>query len=234
VNRSDFQELAQLHVQHARALLDAQLYSGAYYMCGYVVECALKACICRKTSQFDFRPSPDEAKRCVDAQFRQTHGVSDLKEQIKKARQADRALDVKWREVDNWSESSRYERRSQEEAEDLFAAVSDPAFPTLAELFVPLRCPPLPESFYTFYDWKLVVVSPEVEEKGTNRLYTMTALMLKELSADPDKPLQFPLDRIQLVGPNTLLYRSVRDHSGIRYGPVREGYAMDSYIYKMD
>jgi hypothetical protein len=43
VNRSDFQELAELHLQHARALLDAQLYSGAYYMCGYVVECALKA-----------------------------------------------------------------------------------------------------------------------------------------------------------------------------------------------
>ncbi len=82
-------------------------------------------------------------------------------------------------------------------------------------------------------DWELVVVSPEVMEKGTNKVYTMVALMLKELSADPCKPLQFPLDRIRVVGPNTLLYQTVRDHSGLRYGPVREGYAMDSYIYKM-
>jgi hypothetical protein len=37
VNRSDFRELAELHLQHAKALLDAQLYSGAYYVCGYVV-----------------------------------------------------------------------------------------------------------------------------------------------------------------------------------------------------
>ncbi len=53
MNRSEFQQLSELHLQHAKALLDAQFYSGAYYMCGYVVECALKACICRLTSQFD-------------------------------------------------------------------------------------------------------------------------------------------------------------------------------------
>jgi HEPN domain-containing protein len=56
MNRSDFQELAELHLRHAHALLDAQLYSGAYYMCGYVVECALKACICKRTKQDDFYP----------------------------------------------------------------------------------------------------------------------------------------------------------------------------------
>ena len=78
------------------------------------------------------------------------------------------------------------------------------------------------------------MISPEVEEKGTNKPYTMVALMLRELAADPDEPLKFPLDRIRLDGPNTLLYKTVRDHSSIRYGPVREGPALDSYIYKME
>lgn len=82
-------------------------------------------------------------------------------------------------------------------------------------------------------DWKLVVVSPDVEEKGPKSLYTTIALRLRDLSMDRDKPLQFPLDRIRLVSPQSLLYKSVRDHSGLRFGRVREGHARDAYIYKM-
>ena len=40
MNRNDFQQLAEDHLRHAKALLDAELYSGAYYICGYEVECA--------------------------------------------------------------------------------------------------------------------------------------------------------------------------------------------------
>ncbi len=82
-------------------------------------------------------------------------------------------------------------------------------------------------------DWKLFVVSPDVEEQGPTKLYTMIALMLRNLAIDPDRPLQFPLDRISLASPSSLIYRTVRRHSGMMYGPVREGFAMDSYIYKM-
>jgi len=82
-------------------------------------------------------------------------------------------------------------------------------------------------------DWKLVVVSPDVAEKGTTALYTMIVEMLDHLAIADRKPLQFPLDRIMVVGPNSLRYKTVRDHSGLRFGPVREGSAMDSYIYKM-
>jgi hypothetical protein len=82
-------------------------------------------------------------------------------------------------------------------------------------------------------DWKLVVVSPDFEDRGPNALYTTISQMLSELSSDTDRPLQFPLDRVLLVSPHSLLYKMVRDHSGLRYGPVREGAALDSYIYKM-
>jgi hypothetical protein len=83
-------------------------------------------------------------------------------------------------------------------------------------------------------DWKLVIVSPDVEEKGPNSLYTMILSMRKDLSIDPDRPLKFPLSRIKLASPTSLLYTTVRRHSGLIYGPVREGSAMDSYIYKME
>jgi HEPN domain len=95
MNRSDFQELSELHLQHAKVLLDAKLYSGAYYMCGYVVECALKACICRQTSQFDFHPHPKESQKAWSHNFANLIDASGLEEQFKAARQADSALDVK-------------------------------------------------------------------------------------------------------------------------------------------
>lgn len=83
-------------------------------------------------------------------------------------------------------------------------------------------------------EWKLVIVSPDVSEKGPRVLYFMLSTLLYDLANDPKKPLQFPLDRIMLMSPHTLLYKMVKQRSGPRVGPVREGFAMDAYIYKMD
>jgi hypothetical protein len=82
-------------------------------------------------------------------------------------------------------------------------------------------------------DWKLVVVSPDVSDKGPKSLYTMVSMLLYDLANDPDKPLQFPLDRIMLVSPYSLLYKMVKQRVGPGVGPVREGLTLDAYIYKM-
>lgn len=58
MNRREFRELTTLRLAEARALLDAGLPDGAYYLAGYAVECALKACISRQTRQHDFPPAP--------------------------------------------------------------------------------------------------------------------------------------------------------------------------------
>jgi hypothetical protein len=82
-------------------------------------------------------------------------------------------------------------------------------------------------------DWKLVVVSPDVSDKGPKSLYTMVSTLLYDLANDPQKPLQFPLDRIRLVSPYSLLYKMVKQRVGPRTGTVREGLTLDAYIYKM-
>jgi HEPN domain-containing protein len=126
MNRDDFRRLSEVHLEHAQVLLNAGLYSGAYYICGYVVECALKACICGRTSQFDFFSHPEVARKAWSHRFVNLIEVSGLEEDFTAARKADRALDVNWKSVDDWSEDSRYEPRGQKEAEGLLAAVSDP------------------------------------------------------------------------------------------------------------
>ena len=132
MNRSDFQELSELHLQHAKALLDAQLYSGAYYMCGYVVECALKACVCKRTNQDDFYPRPKEAQKAWGHDRKDLIGLADIVEKIEGDRRADNTLDIYWREVGGWTVESRYEKRSQREAENLYDAVSHPVHGVLA------------------------------------------------------------------------------------------------------
>ena len=49
MNRVDLQQLADLRVAEAHALLTlaAPLPDGAYYLAGYAVECGLKACIAK-------------------------------------------------------------------------------------------------------------------------------------------------------------------------------------------
>ncbi len=126
MNRGDFQELAELHLLHAKALLDAELYSGAYYVCGYVIECALKACICKGTNQFDFYPSPDESRAAWSHDFGRLVRAADLESEFNAARAADPDLDVQWGSVEEWSHDSRYEPRGKREAQELFLAISDP------------------------------------------------------------------------------------------------------------
>ena len=52
-------------------MLSLGLHDGAYYLAGYAVECALKACIAKETKRHEF---PD--KRRVDASY--THTLRDL------------------------------------------------------------------------------------------------------------------------------------------------------------
>jgi hypothetical protein len=54
MNRKDLQALSQLRAREARYLLKGGHLSGAYYLLGYSVECALKACIAKRVQRYDF------------------------------------------------------------------------------------------------------------------------------------------------------------------------------------
>ena len=71
MNRKDLQDLSKLRLKEAKILIDNGSYDGAYYLCGYSVECALKACIAKNTKKFDF---PD--KKSIEQSF--THELTKL------------------------------------------------------------------------------------------------------------------------------------------------------------
>ena len=124
MNRADFQAISRLRVQEARALLQNGYYSGAYYLAGYAVECALKACIAKQTRRHDF---PD--RKLVNDSY--THnlerllGVSGLKEELDSDSAGNPTLEQNWAIAKEWSEQSRYNTDIPENAaRDLFSAVT--------------------------------------------------------------------------------------------------------------
>ena len=124
MNRLDFQALARVRLAEARALLDAGLPDGAYYLCGYAVECALKACIARKTQRHDFPPRPDEVRRMYMHTLVDLVKLADLEADLREARR-DRRFEEHWALVQQRSEQTRYRRTSTSEAQSLLQSVVD-------------------------------------------------------------------------------------------------------------
>jgi hypothetical protein len=52
--RRDFQVLAEMRAQEAGVLAKNGNEEGAYYLGGIAIECALKACIAKRTKRHDF------------------------------------------------------------------------------------------------------------------------------------------------------------------------------------
>jgi HEPN domain-containing protein len=128
LNRTDLQQLAEDRVLDAEALLNSARWSGAYYVAGYAVECALKACVAKKTNLHDF---PDKSV----AQQAFTHNLVDLLNlagiklqlQLDTAPAANPALAVNWQVVKDWDEKARYQQMTEAEARSLYQAVINTA-----------------------------------------------------------------------------------------------------------
>ena len=124
MKRKDFQELAALRLKEARLLLKANCPEGAYYLAGYAAECALKACIARRTERFEF----PELKVVQESWVHDLHKLAktaSLDERLRDATNRDPKLNLNWTIVSKWKPDSRYERRSQAEAGALVSALED-------------------------------------------------------------------------------------------------------------
>ena len=107
MNRSDFQNLAALRLDEAQCLFQAGHYSGAYYLAGYAVECALKACICKQTQLYDFPPGPDLKKSHYSHVLRELIETANLKSALLTERENNEKFDNNWLKATQWSASIR-------------------------------------------------------------------------------------------------------------------------------
>ena len=124
MNRIDFQNLSELRLRESRALLAAGCPEGAYYLAGYAVECAFKACIAKRTQQHDF---PEKgSNRYFSHDLEDLLGFAKLKLELDQALQTNPVLKANWTVVLNWSEESRYRQgKTAQDVMDLLIAIED-------------------------------------------------------------------------------------------------------------
>lgn len=122
MDRSDLQNLSRQRRREAAALLRARHFSGAYYLVGYAVECAFKACIAKQTRRFDF-PSKQIAPKVFVHDLQVLVKLAGLAADLDRDLKANAALQVNWAIVKDWSEESRYDLSiTRAQARDLYSA----------------------------------------------------------------------------------------------------------------
>jgi HEPN domain-containing protein len=125
LNRDKLRELCDSRLEEARVLLEKQLWTGAYYLTGLAVECALKSCLAGAVKEHDF---PD--KQFVDQMY--VHNLEKLF-RLNGALWAQLQLDVKsdaklannWSTVKDWDDNNRYDVVEELAAKGLYEAVTE-------------------------------------------------------------------------------------------------------------
>jgi hypothetical protein len=124
MTRADFKKLAKLRLKDAKILLAAGQYDGAYYLAGYAVECALKACIIKKLRTSDSWPEKGFSFDCWKHDLNLLADLAGLRVAIENAGQVTK----NWLIVKDWTENRRYEHgATKQTASDLYNAINDPA-----------------------------------------------------------------------------------------------------------
>lgn len=123
MNRDELQQLSRMRLRDGRALLRSGNYDGAYYLLGYVVECGLKACIARQTQRYDF-PDRSRVEKSYSHNLNQLVRVAVLQQSLDAEIHNDSDFGVNWGIAKEWSEESRYQRHTSQEAHDLYKAIT--------------------------------------------------------------------------------------------------------------
>jgi hypothetical protein len=125
VNRADFHKLTEIRIREAKVLLDRKCYEGSHYLAGYAVECALKACIAKRTQAHDFPPKPQVVRDYYQHDIESLAKLAGLEPELNK-RLSVVQFSSNWALVIEWSEQGRYETHmDSKKARDLYRAISN-------------------------------------------------------------------------------------------------------------
>ena len=107
LERSELTKIAKARIRDAEILHESGRYDGSTYLCGYAIEMALKARICKNLKMEGF---PSSKKEFKDKKKLRTHDLDNLlsfsgmEEKIK----TNEECLVAWSEVGDWDPQIRY------------------------------------------------------------------------------------------------------------------------------
>ncbi|MBI3209103.1 MAG: HEPN domain-containing protein [Candidatus Solibacter usitatus] len=125
MDRATLERVSELRLCDAEALLAAGRWDAAYYLLGYVVECALKACVAKR-----FRLHEVPERKLLSVFY--THDLdellraSEVKSEFDRNAKVNPGVAFNWNIVLDWSPDARYDvNKTESQARELYTAVTD-------------------------------------------------------------------------------------------------------------
>jgi hypothetical protein len=130
VNQAELQKMAGERVKDAKALLDGGRWEFAYYAAGYAVECALKSCLLVRLIHTGWVFEEKwKAQECLTHDFDELVRLAGLTAELNAALAASAAAGkefvANWGVATRWKVTSRYEAKTEAEARELYAAITN-------------------------------------------------------------------------------------------------------------
>jgi HEPN domain len=124
MNRGTLQSLSRERLRDARLLLANRRFVGAYYLAGYAIECAVKACIAKQTQRHDF-PNKRTTTDSYTHDLEKLIVVARLKQQLADDTSIDKEFERNWSVVNDWTAEHRYNSNiSSADAKSLYKAIA--------------------------------------------------------------------------------------------------------------
>lgn len=126
LNRDKLRRLSEGRLEEAGVLVARKLWTGAYYLTGLAVECALKAYLAQGVQRYDL-PDRGFINRIHTHKLKELAQLDaalwlDLENDIK----LDLRLRANWNTVLLWNDENRYELVDELQATALYAATTEP------------------------------------------------------------------------------------------------------------
>jgi HEPN domain-containing protein len=124
--RQQLQQLAKLRLREAERLYASGLYDGAVYLCGYVVELALKARICKLLQLKNYPESGDIGRLFKTHNFDDLKVLAGLSQEITATKAPE--LFNNWSIATLWKSEQRYLPQGtsdKKKAQEVLASIKD-------------------------------------------------------------------------------------------------------------
>lgn len=123
MRRIDLQNLSTSKLNAAQVLAKEKMWANAYYLAGYSVELAFKACVAKQISA-DTIPDRNLINKVYTHDYNVLLGLAGLRSEYNK-KKADSLFDANWGICSEWSPDARYQDKTAMEAHYLLTAISD-------------------------------------------------------------------------------------------------------------
>jgi hypothetical protein len=116
--------LAIERLKESRLLLDQKCFNGAYYLAGYAVECALKACIAKQINSHEI-PSKSLINDFYTHDLERLIKLTGIEQDHKRKIKSDPDFKINWSIVRLWTEGARYKEWTDIQANELYNAINN-------------------------------------------------------------------------------------------------------------